>query len=87
MRQKVKKSVSLLPEGEEKIILEIFNFSVHYIFSTLTYNSLSFSWAAVGSVCKHADFKFNFSEVASRDRRPKDHQYFNRTDDEWRESS
>ena len=26
MRQKVKKSVSLLPEGEEKIILEIFNF-------------------------------------------------------------
>jgi len=27
MRQKVKKSVSILPEGEEKIILEIFNFS------------------------------------------------------------
>ena len=26
MRQKVKKSVSLLPEGEEKIILEILNF-------------------------------------------------------------
>ena len=28
MRQKVKKSVSILPEGEEKIILEIFNFSI-----------------------------------------------------------
>ena len=27
MRQKVKKSVSILPEGEEKIILEIFNFN------------------------------------------------------------
>ena len=26
MRQKVKKSVSILPEGEEKIILEILNF-------------------------------------------------------------
>ena len=27
MRQKVKKSVSILPEGEEKIILEILNFN------------------------------------------------------------
>ena len=36
MRQKVKKSVSILPEGEEKIILEILNFSmtsvVQYLF-------------------------------------------------------
>ena len=31
MRQKVKKSVSLLPEGEEKIILEILNFSIKEI--------------------------------------------------------
>ena len=29
MRQKVKKSVSILPEGEEKIILEILNFSTY----------------------------------------------------------
>ena len=32
MRQKVKKSVSILPEREEKIILEILNFRISKVF-------------------------------------------------------
>ena len=41
MRQKVKKSVSILPEGEEKIILEILNFKSYTLFSDLDAKSPS----------------------------------------------
>ena len=47
MWQKVKKSVSILPEREEKIILEILNFSQSFIFIFFFYFKLFKIWTYV----------------------------------------
>ena len=49
MRQKVKKSVSILPEREEKIILEILNFNYRIKHCRL-WEVVTYWWAAIHKI-------------------------------------